>query len=138
MRRNRCRKGRNNCGRDLTSPFYFCPGGFMPGRRCQISSHYIIPHSFCQVKKFFKFFFCQFFSPSSSLYARRPAVKFYALSNFMYCQILIAATNQLHQLGLSNFESATKPAVKFYNSYKSLYIYISPFIITQILKLIKL
>lgn len=79
--------------RDLTSPFYFarilfrkCPGVCLPGRRCQISSHYIIPYSFCQVKRFFKFFSANFFSPLSSLCA--PALA----SNFMRCQILI---NQL-------------------------------------------
>ena len=79
--------------RDLTSPFYFartfsekCPGICLPGRRCQIFSHYIIPHFFCQVKKFFKFFSANFFSPLPSLCA--PALA----SNFSFCQILI---NQL-------------------------------------------
>lgn len=91
--------------RDLTSPFYFAralfrkrPGVCLPGRRCQISSHYIIPHSFCQVKRLFKFFSANFFSPSSSLCVRRPGVKFYALSNFDK-----PATNQLRLL---NFNSS--------------------------------
>lgn len=105
----------------LDRPFFVCPGEFMPGRRCQIFSHYIIPHSFCQVKRLFKFFFCQFFSPSSSLCARRPCVKFYALSNFNK-----PATNQLHQL--SNFESATKSATNKNLTY-NLFIFIFPLLL---------
>lgn len=98
---------------------------FVSGRRCQIFSHYIIPHSFCQVKRLFKFFFLSIFLSIVKFVRRRPGVKFCTLSNFDK-----PATNQLR---LSNFESAAKSATKQF-----LYIYISPFIITQILKLIKL
>ena len=115
--------------RDLTSPFFLCPGVCLPGRRCQISSHYIITHSFCQVKKFFKFFSVNF-----SLY-RQVCTRVALASNFMRCQILI---NQLRSSYDYQILIAATSAVKFYSSCKSLYIYISPFIIAQILKLIKL
>ena len=56
-----------------------------------------------------KSIFCQIFiqvkfSLPSSFPISRPQ------SNFYFCQILKPATNQLHQLGLSNFKPATKPA----------------------------
>ena len=85
--------------RDLTSPFYFartfsgkCLGVCLSGRRCQIFSHYIIPHFFCQVKKFFKFFSANF-----SLH-RQVCVRVVRASNFMRCQILI---NQLRSSYIS-------------------------------------
>lgn len=88
-------KKTKNFEKGLDKSFFLCPGGFMPGRRCQISSHYIIPHFFCQVKRFFKFFSVNF-----SLHRQvcTHAVKFYALSNFNK-----PAANQLR---LSNFNSS--------------------------------
>lgn len=127
--------------RDLTSPFYFtrtffgkCPGVCLSGRRCQIFFHYIIPYFFCQVKRFFKFFSANFFSPLSSLCALALA------PNFMRCQILI---NQLQtsydcQILIAATSAANLSSCQILNQLQSLYIYISPFIITQILILIKL
>lgn len=91
-------KKTKNFEKGLDKSFFLCPGGFMPGRRCQISSPLYNTTFFLSSQEIFQIFFCQFFSPSSSLYARRPAVKFYALSNFNK-----PAANQLR---LSNFNSS--------------------------------
>lgn len=106
------------------------PGGFMPGRRCQISSHYIIPYSFCQVKRLFKFFSVNF-----SLHRQVCACVALA-SNFMRCQILI---NQLQTSYTScQILKQLQNQLRKRFDIQFLYIYISPFIITQILILIKL
>lgn len=66
---------------------------------------------FCQI-----FIQVKFSLPSSFLISRPP-------SNFYICQILKPATNQLHQLGLSNFKPATKSATNKIWHTISLYLY---------------
>ena len=77
---------------------------------------------FCQI-----FIQVKFSLPSSFPISRPP-------SNFYICQILKPATNQLHQLGLNQLQNQLRTRFDI----QLLYIYISPFIITQILKSIKL
>ena len=69
-----------------------------------------------------KSIFCQIFiQVKFSLHSTFPISR--PPSNFYFCQILKPATNQLHQLGLSNFKPATKSATNKIWHTISLYLY---------------
>lgn len=93
----------------LDRPFLICPA--ISFARAPMSNFLPLYNTtfFLSSQEAFQIFFCQFFSPLSSLCGVALA------SNFYICQILInQLQNQLHRLGLSNFKPATKPATFTY------------------------